>query len=215
MKPAKAMTIRLSAEQAEALETVATVADMPVSDVIRAAITEHIEARRKDPFFQEGLNERMLRASRILRDRFGAGDFLYGRAADAVLIGDRPKPILIKIGVAACFLNAIRCALENREADRRVIVPCGVSEPIRLNGMRMKRRGPGLRRIVRHSSMGDFGRGTEWRQTRSHEPDEGQSPRCAQAHARLGGEQVVRNLLPARLTQEGLCEGALRAFGGV
>lgn len=66
MKPAKAMTIRLSAEQAEALETVATVADMPVSDVIRAAITEHIEARRKDPSFQEGLKDRIQRASRLL-----------------------------------------------------------------------------------------------------------------------------------------------------
>lgn len=66
MKPAKAMTIRLSAEQAEALETVATVADLAVSDVIRAAITEHIEARRKDPSFQEGLKKRIERASRLL-----------------------------------------------------------------------------------------------------------------------------------------------------
>ena len=69
MKPAKAMTIRLSAEQAEALETVATVADMPVSDVIRAAISEHIEARCKDPSFQEGLKERIERAKRLLLDR--------------------------------------------------------------------------------------------------------------------------------------------------
>lgn len=69
MKPAKAMTIRLSAEQAEALETVATVADLPVSDVIRAAITEHIKSRRKDPGFQEGLRERIERASRLLEGR--------------------------------------------------------------------------------------------------------------------------------------------------
>ncbi len=37
MKPAKAMTILLSADQAEAPETVATVEDIPISDVVRAA----------------------------------------------------------------------------------------------------------------------------------------------------------------------------------
>lgn len=66
MKPAKAMTIRLSAEQADALETVANVEQLPVSDVIRAAITEHIEGRRRDPSFQQGLKERIERASQLL-----------------------------------------------------------------------------------------------------------------------------------------------------
>lgn len=60
------MTIRLSADQAEALETVATVEDRPVSDVIRAAITEHIENRRRDPNFQDGLKNRIERAKRLL-----------------------------------------------------------------------------------------------------------------------------------------------------
>src|SRR6202034_3352845 len=40
MKPVKAMTIRLSAEQAEALETVADVEARPVSEIIRAAIAQ-------------------------------------------------------------------------------------------------------------------------------------------------------------------------------
>jgi len=60
------MTIRLLAEQAEALETVANVEQMPVSDVIRAAITEHIEKRRRDPSFQKGLKERLQRAQKML-----------------------------------------------------------------------------------------------------------------------------------------------------
>jgi len=51
------MTIRLSPEQAEALETVASVEQRPISDVIRAAISEHIELRRKDPGFRAGLEE--------------------------------------------------------------------------------------------------------------------------------------------------------------
>lgn len=60
------MTIRLSAEQAEALETVATVEQRAVSDVIRAAITDHIDARRRDPQFQQGLRARIDRAQRLL-----------------------------------------------------------------------------------------------------------------------------------------------------
>jgi predicted transcriptional regulator len=67
MRPAKAMTIRLSAEQAEALETVATVEDCPVSEIIRAAISEHIESRRQDSQFQDGLKERIERARKLLR----------------------------------------------------------------------------------------------------------------------------------------------------
>jgi predicted transcriptional regulator len=67
MKPTKAMTIRLSAEQAELLETVATVDDQPVAAVIRAAITEHIEARRNDQKFRKTLQDRLNRTQRLLR----------------------------------------------------------------------------------------------------------------------------------------------------
>lgn len=66
MKPAKAMTVRLSEEQAQALETVASVENMPVSDVIRAAIATHIETRRRDPDFQAGLKHRIGQARRLL-----------------------------------------------------------------------------------------------------------------------------------------------------
>ncbi len=71
MKPTKAMTIRLSEEQAEALETVATVEQRAVSDVIRAAISEHIESRRKDPSFQEDLKARLTRARKLLTRQAG------------------------------------------------------------------------------------------------------------------------------------------------
>lgn len=66
MKPAKAMTVRLSEDQAQALETFASVENRPVSDVIRAAIATHIEARRRDPDFQAGLKERINQARRLL-----------------------------------------------------------------------------------------------------------------------------------------------------
>lgn len=60
------MTIRLSPEQAEALETVANIEDRAVSDIIRAAINDHIAARRRDPQFQEGLRARIERVRRLL-----------------------------------------------------------------------------------------------------------------------------------------------------
>ena len=66
MKPAKAMTIRLSADQAELLETVATVDGQPVSEVIRAAIATHIEKRKQDSAFQDGLKQRISRAQQLL-----------------------------------------------------------------------------------------------------------------------------------------------------
>jgi predicted transcriptional regulator len=69
VKPAKAMTIRLSADQADELETVASVDDQPVSEVIRAAISAHIAQRKQDEDFQQGLQARIERAQRMLDKR--------------------------------------------------------------------------------------------------------------------------------------------------
>ena len=68
MKSAKAMTIRLSEEQADALETVANVEKRPVSEVIRAAIAEHVERVSRTADFQSSLRERISRAERLLKD---------------------------------------------------------------------------------------------------------------------------------------------------
>ena len=67
MKPTKAMTIRLTSEQAEQLETVASVDEQPVAAVIRAAIAQHIEARTGDQKFRKTLQERLSRTQRLLR----------------------------------------------------------------------------------------------------------------------------------------------------
>lgn len=66
MKHAKAMTIRLSAEQARDLETVSMVDEQPVSEVIRAAIAEHLASRRMDPRFRNGLEQRIQQARNLL-----------------------------------------------------------------------------------------------------------------------------------------------------
>ena len=67
VKPVKAMTLRLSPEQAEELETIANVDDRAVAEVVREAIARHIDERRKDEAFREGLRERIERAQRLLK----------------------------------------------------------------------------------------------------------------------------------------------------
>jgi predicted transcriptional regulator len=64
-----AMTIRLSAEQAEELETVATVDNQPISEVIRAAIADHIAERKRDAQFQDSLRQRIKRAQQMLPNK--------------------------------------------------------------------------------------------------------------------------------------------------
>ena len=66
MRPIKAMTIRLSADQAEELDTIAAVDGQPISYVIRSAIAEHIEERKRDAVFQDVLLQRIERARRML-----------------------------------------------------------------------------------------------------------------------------------------------------
>lgn len=55
----KAMSLRLPEEQAAELAAIARADDMPVSKVVRAAIDEHIAARRADKDFQARLKRRM------------------------------------------------------------------------------------------------------------------------------------------------------------
>jgi predicted transcriptional regulator len=68
MKPHKAMTIRLSSEQAEELELVAAVDSQPVSEVVRAAISEHIASRKNDRAFRDGLQQRIARAQKLIQE---------------------------------------------------------------------------------------------------------------------------------------------------
>ena len=62
----KAMTVRLSEEQAAELEAVAQVDGVPVSEEIRDAIDAYIESRRQDKEFQRRLRESVARNQQIL-----------------------------------------------------------------------------------------------------------------------------------------------------
>ena len=62
----KSMTLRLSPEQAEALQAVAQADGVPLAEVVRTAIADHIERRRKDKAFQERLRTSIERNQSIL-----------------------------------------------------------------------------------------------------------------------------------------------------
>ena len=66
MNEYKVLTVRLSTTQAEELTTVASVDGHPVSEVIRKAIADHIEDRKKDDTFQDSLRKRIDRDQRLL-----------------------------------------------------------------------------------------------------------------------------------------------------
>jgi hypothetical protein len=62
----KAMTLRLSAEQAEELKAVAEADGMSVTETVRHAIDEHIAARAADEEFRARLAASIERNRRIL-----------------------------------------------------------------------------------------------------------------------------------------------------
>ncbi|MEX2375977.1 MAG: hypothetical protein WD942_10410 [Dehalococcoidia bacterium] len=62
----KNMTLRLDGELAESVETIAEVEGETVSNVIRTALSDHVNRRRADPEFQERLKRNMERHARLL-----------------------------------------------------------------------------------------------------------------------------------------------------
>lgn len=62
----KAMTVRLSGQQAEELEAVAQVEGVPISEVVRTAIAGYIAARRQDTAFKARLRASLERNKEIL-----------------------------------------------------------------------------------------------------------------------------------------------------
>ena len=59
------MTLRLPEAQAEALDTVAEVEGLPIVEVVRVAINEYIDNRRRDPGFQRRLIDSLSRANSV------------------------------------------------------------------------------------------------------------------------------------------------------
>ena len=68
MTQTRTTTIRQDVDQAAALEAVARVDGVPVSEAVRSAIADHIERRRRDPEFQERLH-RILEEERTVLEK--------------------------------------------------------------------------------------------------------------------------------------------------
>lgn len=62
----KSMTLRIDENLAERIRTIAEVEDTTVSDVIRDALAEHVERRRRDPEFQAMLERNLRRHEELL-----------------------------------------------------------------------------------------------------------------------------------------------------
>ncbi len=62
----KNLTLRIDRTLVDQARTVAEVEGLTVSDVIRAALTEHVERRRRDPDFQASLRRNLERHQELL-----------------------------------------------------------------------------------------------------------------------------------------------------
>ena len=62
----KSMTLRIDEALAERVRTIAEVEDTTVSDVIRDALAEHVERRRRDLEFQTMLKRNLRRHEELL-----------------------------------------------------------------------------------------------------------------------------------------------------
>ncbi|MYI55589.1 MAG: ribbon-helix-helix protein, CopG family [Acidimicrobiia bacterium] len=66
MADTKNMTLRMDERLAEKVQTIAEVEGTTVSDVIRDALAEHVERRRRDPEFQAMLQRNLQRHKQLL-----------------------------------------------------------------------------------------------------------------------------------------------------
>jgi len=64
----RAMTIRLTTQQAEELEKIAQIDHVPIAEAVRQAVTAHIQERRTDPEFQERVR-RIIDQDRAILER--------------------------------------------------------------------------------------------------------------------------------------------------
>ena len=62
----RAFTVRLDTDQASDLEAVAAADGVSIAEVIRDAVADRIEARRKDPAFQDRIRSIMDQNRRVL-----------------------------------------------------------------------------------------------------------------------------------------------------
>lgn len=65
-KESKAMTLRLPGELHERLAAVAEVEGEPIAEVVRRAVSDHVEQRRRDPEFRAKVQETLQQHRRLI-----------------------------------------------------------------------------------------------------------------------------------------------------
>lgn len=69
----KVMTVRIDDDLNDEVDAVARADDLPVSEVVRAALHHYIAARKFDPQFQNRLGELLAKDTKVI-GRLAAGD---------------------------------------------------------------------------------------------------------------------------------------------
>jgi predicted transcriptional regulator len=65
-RDSKAMTLRLPSDLHQRLAAVAEVEGDPIAEVVRRAVADHVDQRRRDPEFRAKLDETLRRQQRLL-----------------------------------------------------------------------------------------------------------------------------------------------------
>lgn len=78
-KPIKAMSLRLPQDLAAELEAVAGTDEVPISEVVRAAVYRHIATRRADPRFKAKLKKRLEEDLQTLEQLSDSSTVVSGR----------------------------------------------------------------------------------------------------------------------------------------
>ena len=88
--PSKVVTFRLSDEQVDALETVATFDGVALAEELREGVELLLEARRNDPEFRQRVRESLEKAQHILGDVEGGEEVLDALTPRVDLEVDEP-----------------------------------------------------------------------------------------------------------------------------
>lgn len=99
------------------------------------------------------------------------------READAIFLGQLPEPVLIEVSLSRDFFETVRRPVEERIAERAVVVTRGVGDPVRPERMVVKRLRPCLRGVVRQAAVNDLRRGADTREAEAAEVDQRQIAR--------------------------------------
>jgi len=94
-----------------------------------------------------------------------------GRQSHAIVVGQLPKPVDVKVGFAVLDCDGVRHMVEKRVAELFVVVTRVIGDPVGLRGVSAQRLRSRLGDVVRQAAVGHLGSGPEARQAGAAELD--------------------------------------------